>query len=98
MLEHRGDSIDQCRVYMRQRDVQLGTALHGQLEYVRGSEYSGRFDGWSVSFFTAGDAGFEHSKYGRSYGVTQKVRSRLVEAKKYSIAAERAGETPKIVV
>ena len=60
---------------MRQRDVQRWAALHVQLEYVRGREYSRLFDGWSVSSLTVGDAGFEYGMYGRSLGVTQKVRS-----------------------
>ena len=45
VLEHRRGSIDRRRVYMRERDVQRGRALHFQLEYVRGREYSQLFDG-----------------------------------------------------
>ena len=81
MLEHRRHSIRRGRVYMRQRDVQRGTALHAQLESaqlesaVRECGYSRLFDGWSVSSLTVGDAGFKYGMYGRSLGVTQKVRS-----------------------
>ena len=76
MHEHRRHSTELGRVYMRQRDVQRGTALHVQLEYaVRECGYSRLFAGWSVSSSAVGDAGFEYGMYGRSYRVTQKVRS-----------------------